>query len=245
MEQRPRTAESDQGSAPAAFARMSGMNIVADIVRHALPLASLYVFHGNFAGYVVLTAFDLAMGLILIFNTTRGSNESGRTVDPRSRWLISRFFAWVLGSAMFAIEAGIVAIPVAAPAYFFGLSHGVDWHAMFRHPGFYLPVIAMSLLAAGRFQRSFEAQTTVGERGAPMRDAPVIGNPAEDRKRSLAANAAQVTLLATFALLCYVLIGLGERGLYVLPIAFALLLAFYDMRPDLAQRIFPALWRKT
>src|SRR5450755_628726 len=104
---------------------MSGMNIVADIVRHALPLASLYVFHGNFAGYVVLTAFDLAMGLILIFNTTRGSNESGRTVDPRSRWLISRFVAWVLGSVFFAIEAGIVAIPVAAPAYFFGLSHGV------------------------------------------------------------------------------------------------------------------------
>jgi len=225
--------------------RASFMNIVVDVVRHALPLASLYVFHGNFSGYVLLTAFDLSLGLVLIFNTTRGTGGGGgMTVDPRSRWLVSRVIAMLFAAIFMAVEAAVIAIPISMPAYIFGLSTGVDWRALVSHPGFWIPVAAMSLLAAVRFHGTFEARTTVGPRGQPTYKGPIIGNPEEDRKRSLAANAAQVTLIATFAFLCYVLITFGRWGLYALPILYAALLVFYDARPDIAQRIFPKLWQK-
>ena len=67
----------------------------------------------------------------------------------------------------------------------------------------------MSLLAAMRAQNAFEAPTTPGRRGAPSHDAPVIGDLQQDRKRSLAANPAQVTLIATFVGLCYLLVNFG------------------------------------
>ena len=81
--------------------------------------------------------------------------------------------------------------------------------------------------------------------GSPTHAAPVIGNLEQDRKRSMAANAAQATLIATFVLLCYLLIHFGRWGFYAFPIFYAALLVFYDARPDLAQRIFPKLWRET
>ena len=73
---------------------------------------------------------------------------------------------------------------------------------------------------------------------------PILGNLQQDRKQSLAAKAAQVTLIATFALLCYVLITFGRTGLYALPILYAALLVFFDARPDVAHRIFPKLWQE-
>lgn len=39
--------------------RVSFMNIVADVWRHALPLLSLYLLKGNIAGYLLLTVLDL------------------------------------------------------------------------------------------------------------------------------------------------------------------------------------------
>ena len=219
------------------------MNIVVDVVRHALPLAPLYVFHGNIASYVLLTAFDLSLGLVLIFNTTRDRGDPTE-VDPRSRWLVSRLVAVLVAAIFLAIEAAVIAIPIGLPAYLFGLPTGVDWRALLSQPRIWIPVGCMSLLAAARFQGTFEATTTPGHRGQPTRAGPVIGNLEEDRRRSLAANAAQVTLIATFAVLCYLLITFGRRGLYALPILFAAALVFYDARPDLAQRIFPKLWQK-
>jgi hypothetical protein len=226
--------------------RVPAMTIVADAVRHVLPLASLYLIHANFSNYALLTAFDLSLGLVLIFNTTRGPNRGagGMTVDPRSRWLVSRVVAVLLAAIFMAGEAALFAIPVSLPAYISGLYSGVGWRTLASHPGFWIPVAAMSLLAAVRFQSNFEATTSLGPRGQPTYKGPVVGNPEEDRKHSLAANAAQVTLIATFAFLCYSLIPLGRRGLYALPILYAALLVFYDARPDVAQRIFPKLWQK-
>ncbi len=63
-------------------------------------------------------------------------------------------------------------------------------------------------------------------------------------KRSLADKAAQVTLIATFAGLSYLLINFGRWGLYALPILYTALLALYDARPDLARQIFPKLRRE-
>jgi len=53
-----------------------------------------------------------------------------------------------------------------------------------------------------------------------------------------------VTLLVTFAALCYLLIVFGRYGLRVLPVLYAALLVFYDARPDLARRMLPALWQE-
>jgi hypothetical protein len=111
-------------------------------------------------------------------------------------------------------------------------------------PGFWIPVVVMSLLAATRFQVSFYRRTTAGAFGEPTNEGPVIGNLDADRRQSLAAQAAQVTLIATFVLLCYVLIMFGSWGLSALPVLYAAALMFYDVRPDIAQKIFPSLWQK-
>lgn len=231
--------------APAAgeVSRASFMNILADVVRHVVPLLPLYVLNGSIASYLVLTAFDLSLGLWLIVATTRDRGDM-TSVDPRSRWLIMRLIAVLVAAAFLAILAGIMAIPIALPALIFGLASGVDWGAMFSDNRFWIPVVGMSLLAAARFQGAFEATTTPGRRGQPTRDGPVIGNLEQDRKLSLAAKAAQVTIIATFACLCYVLVTFGRSGLYALPILYTALLVFYDARPDVAQRIFPKLWQE-
>lgn len=222
---------------------MSFAAIVVDVARHALPLLPLYVFHGNFASYVLLTAFDLSLGLMLIVATTRDRGDVN-SVDPRSRWLIMRFIAWLVAAAFLAFMSAIIAIPIAMPAFIFGVITDVDWKAMMSHTGFWGPVAGMSLLAAARFQRQFEATTTPGKRGQPTSRGPVIGNLEQDRKQSLAGKAAQITLIATFAALCYVLIVFGRHGLYALPVIYAALLVFYDIRPDIGERIFPKLWQE-
>lgn len=222
---------------------MSFMNIVLDVVRHVVPLLPLYVFNGNFASYLVLTAFDLSLGLMLIVGTTRDRRDI-TSVDPRSRWLVLRLVSVLVAAIFLAIMAAIIAIPIGIPAFIFGLSTGIDWSVVLSHTSFWIPVVGMSLLAAARFQGAFDARTTPGRRGQPTRKGPIIGNLEEDRKQSLAAKAAQVTLIATFAFLCYVLITFGRWGLYALPILYTALLVFYDARPDVAQRIFPKLWQE-
>jgi hypothetical protein len=153
--------------------------------------------------------------------------------------------AAVLMLAIFlAIAAAIITLPIAGPAFIFGLSIGVDWWDVLSRRGFWIPVVAMSLLAAVRAQGAIEATTTPGPAGPPTHAAQVIGNLEQDRKRSMAANAAQVTLIATFVALCYLLIHFGRSGFYAFPILYSALLVFYDARPDLAQRIFPKLWRE-
>jgi hypothetical protein len=224
--------------------RASFMNIVADVWRHALPLVSLYVLHGSIASYLLLTAFDLSLGLMLIVGTTRDRKDP-TAVDPRSRWLVSRVGAVLIIAVFLAIVAAIITIPIGMPVLIFGLIAGADWWGVISHRGFWIPVVVMSLLAAVRAQRAFEATTTPASQGPPTRAAPVIGNLDGDRRRSLAANAAQVTLIATFVGLCYLLINFGRWGLYAFPILYTALLVFYDARPDLAQRIFPKLWQET
>jgi hypothetical protein len=222
---------------------MSAMNIVADVVRHVLPLLPLYMLHGNFASYLLLTAFDLSLGLIWIIGTTRERSDP-TSVDLRSRRLVMRLLAVLAIAVFLAVVAAIVAVPIAAPAFIFGLSTGVDWWTTVSDKRFWIPVALMSLLAAARAQGAFEATTTPGQRGVPSRAGPVIGRLEQDRKRTLADKAAQVTLIATFAGLSYLLINFGRWGLYALPILYTALLVFYDARPDLAQQIFPKLGAK-
>jgi hypothetical protein len=218
--------------------------LVADLLRHALPLVPLYWFHGNLASYTILTAYDLSLGLWLIVVTTRARGDVN-SVDPRSRWMVFQILSVLVAAVFLGVLAAIVTIPIGMPAYFFGLKAGIDWTEVMLQPDFWVPVVAMSLLAATRFQVSFYQRTTAGAFGQPTNTGPVLGNLDADRRESLAAQAAQVTLIGTFVFLCYVLIVFGSRGLFVLPVLYAAALMFYDVRPDLAQKIFPPLWQKT
>lgn len=233
----------DTGPEVAPPSGRSLMNIAVDVVRHLVPLLPLYLLNGSVASYLLLTAFDLSLGLMLIVGTTRDRKDP-TSVDPRSRWLVMRFLAVVFIAIFLAIAAAIITLPIAAPAFFFGLATGVDWWSTITDKHFWIPVAGMSLLAAVRAQSVFEATTTSGHRGQPTRAGPVIGDLEGDRRHSLADNAAQVTLIATFVALCYALLGFGRWGSYALPIVYAALLVFYDTRPDMAQRIFPKLWQQ-
>lgn len=217
--------------------------ITLDAIRHALPLVPFYLRHGSVTSYLLLTAFDLSLGLMLIVGTTRDVKDP-TTVDPRATWLISRLVAVVVLALFLVVVAAIISFPLGIPAFLFGAASGVHWRELVRQPGFWIPAAIMMLVTGARAQRSFESVTTVGERGTSARVAPIKGDLEADRRRSKASYAAQVTLIATYAALAYGLSIFGRRGFFVFPALYAAILVFYDARPDLGQRIFPELWRE-
>lgn len=233
----------DDTAPPLARAQgVSIRNVVIDATRHGLPLVSLYFLNGSIPSYLLLTAFNLALGLMLILCTLRDPSDM-TTVDPRSRWLISRLVSPVVSAIILAVSAALITLPLIGPALYFGLFAELDWQAVVSRKPFWILAGGAALMAGIRAQLAFDATVTVGTiRGSPDA-APVIGNIAEDRSRSKGAYAAQLTLIATFVLLCYVLLTFGSTGYYVLPIIYSLLVVFYDTRPDLARAIFPKLWR--
>jgi hypothetical protein len=190
---------------------------------------------------LLLTAFDLALGLMLIVATTRDRSDP-TTVDPRATLLGARATAVVALAVFLGLVAAFVAIPIAMPAFVFGLATGVDWVELVGRPGFWLPVAAMALAAGLRAQHRFEAVTTPGERGTSPHAAPIVGDLEADRRQSQRAYAAQVTLIATYVALCYALASFGRGGVAVLPIVYSALLTLYDARPDLARRLLPDFW---
>ena len=218
--------------------------IALDVLRHALPLVPLYLWRGSITNYLLLTAFDLSLGLVLIVGTTRDRSDP-TTVDPRATLLASRLTSVVVLAIFFGIVAAILTVPIGMPAFIFGLATAGDIPALLSRPNFWITAAGMALATAARAQQSFESVTKPGERGTSPHAAPVIGDIEADRRRSKAAYAAQVTVIATYVALSYFLTNFGQRGFFILPILFAAVLVFFDARPDLAQRIFPELWRKT
>ena len=216
--------------------------LALDILRHALPLVPLYVWRSSITSYLLLTAFDLSLGLILIVATTRDRSDP-TTVDPRATLLVSRLTSVFVLATFFGIVAVIITVPLGMPAFIFGLTNAGDLPALASRPGFWITAAVMAVATGVRAQQSFEATTTPGEIGTSPQAAPVIGDIDSDRQRSKAANAAQVTIIATYVALAYFLSNFGESGFFIFPILFVALLVFYDARPDLAQRIFPTLWR--
>jgi hypothetical protein len=217
--------------------------ILVDAGRHALPLVPFYFYHGSVPAYLLLTAFDLALGLMLIVGTTRDAKDP-TTVDPRAALLISRIAAALTLALFLGSVAAILTIPLGMPAFISGLVADVDWIALVTRPGFYLPVAVMTLSAGVRAQLRFEATTRIGELGTSLHAGPIVGDLARDRRMAKSAYAAQVTLIGVYLLLCFLLIHFGRHGLYILPALYAALLVFFDARPDIGQRIFPDLWRE-
>jgi hypothetical protein len=225
-------------------ARPAPTAIALDVCRHALPLVALYLRHGSIPSYLVLTAFDLALGLMLIVGTTRDARDP-TTVDPRATRLVSRATAVVVLALFLGSVAAFVTVPIAMPALILGWGSGVEWGALMSERSFVGSVAFMALSAGVRAQHRFEAATTSGEIGTSPHAAPVIGDLAGDRRRSQATYAAQVTLIGTYVFLSYVLSVLGSWGSFVFPVVYAALLVAYDARPDLAARLLPDLWPGT
>lgn len=218
--------------------------ILADAVAHAVPLIFFYRAQGSVQGYLLLTAFDLALGLMLIVGTTRNRMDP-TTVDPRAAWLSARIAAALIQGVFLGVVAAFLLIPLGMPAFISGMEAHVDWVDLVTRPRFYLTVAFMMLSAGVRAQLRFEATTRVGERGTSLHAGPVVGDLARDRRSAQAAYAAQVTLIAVYLLLCFLLIYFGRNGLYILPALYVALLVFFDARPDIGQRIFPDLWPKS
>src|SRR3954468_20708881 len=109
--------------------RSRGIAIAVDVLRHALPLIPLYLWRGSITNYLLLTAFDLSLGLMLIVGTTRDGSDP-TTVDARATWLASRITA-VLALAIFlGIVAAIITVPIGMPAIIFGLATAGDLPAL-------------------------------------------------------------------------------------------------------------------
>jgi hypothetical protein len=229
-------------TAPTGLGRAGA--IALDVVRHALPLLPFYLRRGSITSYLLLTAFDLSLGLMLIVGTTRDRRDP-TTVDPRATWLISRLTAVLVLAVFLGLVAAIISLPMSIPAVVFGWATSVDWRVLFSRPGFWISATVMALVTGARAQHSFETVTTPGKIRTSPHAAAILGDLEQDRRRSKAANAAQVTIIATYVALSYLLSILGRGGLLVFPILYAALLVFYDARPDVAQRIFPKLWRET
>src|ERR1044071_6116162 len=95
--------------------------IALDVLRHALPLIPLYFWRGSITNYLLLTAFDLSLGLMLIVGTPRDRSDP-TTVDPRATWVISRVTAVIGLAIFFGIVAAIITVPIGMPAFIFGLA---------------------------------------------------------------------------------------------------------------------------
>src|SRR3954470_13876668 len=147
--------------------------VALDVLRHALPLVPLYLWRGSITSYLLLTAFDLSLGLMLIVGTTRDRSDP-TTVDPRATLLTSRLMAVFVLAIFFGIVAAIISVPIGMPAFIFGLATAGDLPALLSHPSFWVTAAIMALTTAIRAQQSFESVTTPGERGTSPHAAPVI-----------------------------------------------------------------------
>ncbi|MEO8101213.1 MAG: hypothetical protein ABI790_01735 [Betaproteobacteria bacterium] len=217
--------------------------LACDLARHATPLVSLYLLDGSIPRYLLLTAFNLSLGLILIVGLTRAPTDP-TTVDPRATLLPARLAAVAILSLLFAVVAAIITVPIFGAALIFSLSAGTDWSEVLSHNTFWAMIAFVSLVAGLRAQLGFEATTVVGEKGTSPQVAPLVGDLAQDRQRSKAAYAAQVALIATFVFLSFLMTHFGVWGFTTLPVAYTALLVFYDTRPDLGRKIFPEMWQK-
>ena len=139
--------------------------IVVDAVRHAVPLGQFYFFGGSLGNYLLLTAFDLAVGLVFIIGSTRERGDVN-SVDPRSRMLSLQVLSVLVIAPFIGVTSAIIAMPIAMPAYLFGVQEGLDWPGIYSELSFWMQVGWMSLLAAARYQILFYQRTSAGSLGS-------------------------------------------------------------------------------
>ena len=102
---------------------MQGVSIryvVLDAIRHGLPLLSLYYLNHSIPIYLLLTALNLALGLLFILLTTRDPSDM-TSVDPRSRWPMMQLANLMFVTLMFALCAVVMTAPLVGLAFYVGL----------------------------------------------------------------------------------------------------------------------------
>lgn len=211
-----------------------------DLLRHAIPLVSLYALDGSVPRYLLMTAFGLALGLMLIVALARAASDP-TTVDARAATRGARFAAAVILSLFLGLAAAFICVPIFSATLIFGLNEGVDWRELLSKNTFWVMVALMCFTTGLRAQLAFEAVTVVGARGTAPQAAPVVGDIAADRARSRAQYAAQVLLIAAFVFLSFALPYAGAWGFYVMPFAFVAFQVFCLLKPDWALRLLPNL----
>jgi hypothetical protein len=209
----------DSGLTPFAHGFVLGKTVTA-VMRHALPLMALYLAGGNTASYLLLTAFDLSLGLIVI-EALMPDSKLNAALPARVHWIFGVPFMAVF----LAIVAAILTLPIGMPAILYGLDANVHWAAILSRRSLWIAVGCMAILAAihALFVQAHRSRTASTDSSGG---------------RSQAAFAAQVTLIATFFMICYLL----GRNIFVVPPLYAVVLVFYDVRPDLAEELLPTLW---
>ena len=205
--------------------RVPVARLAVDAVRHVLPLLPLYIHNGELPSYAVLTAFDLALGLMLIVGTTRDRGDVTRDGGSALATVRARLLAVIAVAIFRAIFSAVVALVLTvATAMLAGSSSdvdGVDWRALAADRGSPTPIAVMALVAGARASARVRGATTPGERGTTTDGLPASANLEGDRRRSLVAYAAQVTLIGTYVALSYALTVFGGSGYAALPVVFA------------------------
>lgn len=195
-------------------------DVLAIVARRAQPLLLLWLYGGTEA-YLLLTLFDLCLGLaaipmaafIRMFAFTVADSIAG-TIDQRGT-----------ACAVIAALAAVFAVPFGMPLVFLGAVSSVDWWDVLARPGFWASAVVVVLLATRHV-------LLVPRGGDPS--APAQHLAWADRGVAL-----QMALLIGFYLLALALTVAGRPGLLALPVLFAGLLVFHDLRPDLMLRVWP------
>lgn len=189
---------------------------VASVARHGLPLAALYLSDAQAASYLLLTAFDLSLGLALIVAL---KTDTKLDAARPARW------NWIIDIPIMAVSLAVVAaaltLPIGTLVILYGVSASVDWAAILSNRVLWIAVGLMAVFAATHaYLMQVHRRDGAG-------------------RRLQASFAAQVTLIATFFLLCW---DFGQPMFYAVPPLYAAILVFYDMRPDFAEELLPSLW---
>ncbi len=103
---------------------------ILDLARHMAPLVSLYFLDGSIPRYLLLTAFNLSLGLMLIVGLTREASDP-TTVDPRAATPQARLAAVVILSIFLAVVAAIITVPISSAALIMSMADDTDWGALF------------------------------------------------------------------------------------------------------------------
>jgi hypothetical protein len=212
------------------------MKTAASVARHGLPLAALYLSGAKAASYLLLTAFDLSLGLVAIV-----ALKSGAKLDvarlARGSWIIDI----PVMAVVFAIAAAVLTLPIGALLILYGVDVSLDWASILFSRSFSIAVGLMAFFAGahGYFVQAHRARRAPPSTAADPR--PVEDSTDGTARRLQADYAAQVTLIATFFLLCW---DFGRPMFYAVPPLYAAVLVLYDMRPDFAEELLPTLWPK-
>lgn len=195
--------------------RPAPTDVLAAVARRAQPLLLLWLY-GGIEAWLVLTLFDLCLGLAAIPLAVLVRAVAPTVADSPAATLDQR----VTAVALMAFLAACFVVPFGMPLVFLGAAADVAWRAALERPGFWASA-GVCVLLAGRGLLAMPRTGAVPEPAAAQ-----------------SAVALQMALLVGFYALVLATAAAGRPALVALPPAFAAVLVVHDLRPDLLRRIW-------